>query len=141
MEDFLTGLEHPRARTALLRDITYVRTTVILTTNDGFDRSTVPNWDRTGRGNAIEHRNRTELEPMHDTVAVECGIIKILNADDGMGTYKRSGQVGYCIAKPKSANREGGKNPLLGDAGQYRKPDRACMGFGRPDGRKIKGRH
>jgi hypothetical protein len=60
-----------------------------LATNNGFGRSTVPNWDRTDHGNATKHCDQTELERMHDSVAVVCRIVKSLNAEDGMGTYKR----------------------------------------------------
>jgi hypothetical protein len=70
VKDFLTRLEPPRAVTAILRDIPYVRAKAILATNNGFGRSTVLNWDRTDYGNATKHRNQTELECMHDSASI-----------------------------------------------------------------------
>ena len=81
-------LELPRAPTAIQRDIPYyVRAKATLATNNGFGRSTVPNWDCTDHGNATKHRNQTELERMHDSVAVVCWIVRSLDAEDGLGTY------------------------------------------------------
>jgi hypothetical protein len=50
-----------------IRDIRRPPFKAALATNNGFGRSTVPDWDRgTDHGNATKHGNQTELERMHD---------------------------------------------------------------------------
>ena len=87
----MTRLEYPRPVTAS-RDVLYVRTSAILATKS-FGRSTVPNWDRTDHSNATKHRKQTELEGMHDSVAVESRIVKMLNTENEMDTYERLGRI------------------------------------------------
>ena len=55
---------------------------------NGFGRSTVPNWGRTDHGNATKHRNQTEVEYTHVSVAVVCRIVNRLDAEDGIRTYE-----------------------------------------------------
>ena len=59
-----------------------------LATSKVFGSSAIPNWGRTDHGNAAKHRNQTEVEGMHDSVAVVCRIVKKRNGEDG-GTYER----------------------------------------------------
>jgi hypothetical protein len=88
-----------------------------LATNNGFGRSTVPNWDRTDHGNATKHHNQTELERKHDSVVVVCRIVKSLNAEDGMGTYER---IPYSRAERRKLGRcEDWVDPLLGDGSAW----------------------
>ena len=103
-------LEPPRAVTAILRDIPYVRALAILVTNNGFGRSTVPNRDRTDHGNATKHHNQTELERMHDSVAVVCRNVENLN--ERMGGHLQEARE---EAELISEILEGAINPLLGD--------------------------
>jgi hypothetical protein len=56
-----------------------------------FGSSAVFNWGRTDHGNATKHRNQTEVENLHDTVADVCRIVKKPDAEDSMSTYERIG--------------------------------------------------
>jgi hypothetical protein len=97
--------------------LTAVKRDIRLATSNGFGRSTVPNWGGSDHGNATKHRNQTEVEGTHDTVAVlVCRIVRRLNAEDGMGTYERLGTILYSRdEKRKLGGCEEWMDPLLGD--------------------------
>ncbi|KAF8495698.1 hypothetical protein F5888DRAFT_1890407 [Russula emetica] len=80
----LTGYAGERFFDQLIRDIPR-------STRNGFSRSIIPNWGRTDHDDATKNRgNQTEVEGIHDSVAVVCRIVsERLNAEDGVGTYER----------------------------------------------------
>lgn len=82
----------------MLTAVTVIRD-IRLATSNGFGRSAVSNWGRSDHGNATKHRNQTEVEGMHDSVAVVCRAVKRLNAEDSMGTYERLGRILYSRAE------------------------------------------
>jgi hypothetical protein len=113
LKDFLARLEPPRA-VYENNDIPWGRGgrggfRGPLATSNGFDRSTVPDWDRTDHANATKHRNQTEVGYTHNSVAVLCHVIKGFNVEDGMGTNERLRTVLY--SRDESFQRD----PLLGD--------------------------
>ena len=91
-------LEPPRAAT---RDILRVR---VLVMTNGFGR-TILNWGCTNHGNATKHRNQTEVDYTHDSVAVICLIVKRFNTEDGMGTYDKLGRILYSRAEKRKLGR------------------------------------
>jgi hypothetical protein len=95
-KDFLIRLEPLRAVT---RDILRV-----LVMTNGFGR-TIPNWGCTNHGNATKHRNQTEVDYTHDSVAVVCLIVKRFKTEDGMGTYDKLGRILYSRAEKRKLGR------------------------------------